>query len=73
MAPSCNRGPEGYCKTPSPIADPSHMHIPLWLWFRGGFPLRLANVDDDVADGAALHRPVRLHHLLQREVRADQV
>ena len=32
-APSCNQGLKSYCGTPSPIANPSQMHIPPWLWF----------------------------------------
>ena len=30
-APSCNQGPKGYCRTPSPIPNPRLMHIPPWL------------------------------------------
>ena len=30
-APSCNQGLKSCCETPSPIANPSQMHIPPWL------------------------------------------
>ena len=48
-APSCNQGLKSYCGTPSPIANPSQMHIPPWLWFSLPLPSAMeAGTNQDV-------------------------
>ena len=57
-APSRNQGLKGYCKTPSPIANPRQMHISPWLQFKLhdkklGYPGISGNETGDVVLGQA--------------------